>query len=133
MLEPRSAYHSSCGLFVIQVKAKYSEQFEPEEINALLALDKTEGDSVSAFLPSFLSGVDWKYEGWKWGVILTDNVSFSFSIVHIVLSPSSCFCIKCVTLFLFLESIIVYGIHYIICICSNPLDVYNTRILHSDV
>jgi len=63
-----------------QVKAKYSEQFEPEEIEKLLAMEKSGGfgDTKSpkaSVLPAFLANVDWKYEIWKWGVIITDNVS----------------------------------------------------------
>ena len=68
----------------MQVKAKYSEQFDPEEINALLAIEKSDGGKArfepevkkasGGILPAFLSDVDWKYEIWKWGVILSDNV-----------------------------------------------------------
>ena len=70
------------------MKSKYCEQFDPEEINTLLAIEKSAGGkarvepevkkSSGGILPAFLSDVDWKYEIWKWGVILSDNVSIVY-------------------------------------------------------
>jgi ryanodine receptor 2 len=63
-----------------KVRNKWSEQYEFEEISALLGMDNKDGFSlggakkeVASILPSYLTEIDLRYEVWKWGIIFTDN------------------------------------------------------------
>ncbi|KAJ8309071.1 hypothetical protein KUTeg_013945 [Tegillarca granosa] len=73
-----------------KVRARYAEQYDYEAISNLLGMDK--GDSIkvedeqsSSILPSFLCNVDWQYQIWKSGVIVTDN-SFLYIAWYFIFS-----------------------------------------------
>ena len=60
-----------------RVRQKYSKQFEFDDISNTLGMEKsalnTEDDDKSGFVALFTS-IDWRYQLWKAGVTLTENV-----------------------------------------------------------
>lgn len=64
-----------------KVRNKFAEQYDYEEISNLLGMEKSKKinfdvevqKQYSGILPQFMVDIDWKYQVWKWGVILTDN------------------------------------------------------------
>jgi ryanodine receptor 2 len=71
-----------------KVRNKYSEQYDHDQITALLGMDQAIGDTQEdrpSLLPSFLSHLDWQYQIWKWGIIFTDN-SFLYIVWYFTFS-----------------------------------------------
>uniref|UniRef100_X1Z8I7 Ryanodine receptor n=1 Tax=Capitella teleta TaxID=283909 RepID=X1Z8I7_CAPTE len=77
-----------------KVRNKYSEQYDYDQISTLLGMEKADGfnaslgpKEVTSILPSLLTEIDWQYQFWKSGIILTDQVFlyivwyFSFSVL----------------------------------------------------
>ena len=61
-----------------RVRQKYSKQFEFDDISNTLGMEKSalkqEEDDKSGFVALFMS-IDWRYQLWKAGVTMTENVS----------------------------------------------------------
>ncbi|XP_014664679.1 PREDICTED: ryanodine receptor-like isoform X2 [Priapulus caudatus] len=74
------------------VQQKYSEQYDHDAISLLLGMDEADSFSTenpkkkeSGGLISFIYSIDWKYQIWKSGVILTNN-SFLYIMWYFLFS-----------------------------------------------
>jgi ryanodine receptor 2 len=77
-----------------KVRNKYAEQYEYDQISQLLGMDQgSAADAAAAaaakkkvsILPAFLADMEWQYEIWKWGVIVTDN-NFLYILFYLTMS-----------------------------------------------
>lgn len=73
-----------------RVRQKYSDQFEFDQINTILGMEKsalcsqTETEDRGGIMQVFL-GIDWRYQVWKAGVTVTDN-SFLYQLWYFIFS-----------------------------------------------
>ena len=61
-----------------RVRQKYSEQFEFDAISNILGMEKSALASQSeegGGIISLITSIDWRYQMWKVGITMTDNVS----------------------------------------------------------
>ncbi|KAI0981288.1 hypothetical protein GJ496_001976 [Pomphorhynchus laevis] len=69
-----------------KVRSKYADQYDIEDLNKLLGLDQAEYVGIFSFVFfRRISSIDWKYNVWKWGAILTDK-SFIYLLLYFAFS-----------------------------------------------
>ncbi|CAL8106014.1 unnamed protein product [Calicophoron daubneyi] len=74
------------GKFVKKkVRNKYSVQYDYDAITALLGMDKPPPAPTQGSWFNMITGIDFQYLVWKWGVVFTD-VSFLYLVVYFVIS-----------------------------------------------
>ena len=65
-----------------RVRQKYSEQFEFDAISNILGMEKSalasQADEGGGII-SLITSIDWRYQMWKVGITMTDNVSYGIS------------------------------------------------------
>ena len=73
-----------------RVRQKYSDQFEFDQINNILGMEKSALTPLSdqegnGGLMQTILGIDWRYQVWKAGVTVTDN-SFLYQLFYFIFS-----------------------------------------------
>ena len=59
------------------MREKYSKQFEFDDISNTLGMEKSalqQGDDDKSGLVALFTSIDWRYQLWKAGVTMTENV-----------------------------------------------------------